>query len=302
MAATNDNPLCLSADDVVYAIDRAVPPRLRLAAPATVTIATLDARAGRLTRPEEVEATAPDYRDRFPRANPATGPIFVDDAEPGDVLSAEILAIDLDARGYCLVKPRFGVIADMVERPVARFAEVRDGAIDFAGVRLPLRPMVGVIATAPDGEPVGTAYVGRHGGNLDCNLVAVGATVHLPVRVPGALFYVGDVHATMGDGEVSGSGLEIAARITLRLSLRKGGATEWPWLETADRIVTLASAPTFDDAAEAAVRAMIPRIMARHGVSDTDAYMLASIRGDLQVNQACRSPIDTSVRFEFPRL
>ena len=124
----------------------------------------------------------------------------------------------------------------MVGRPVARFAEVRDGAIDFAGVRLPLRPMIGVIATAPDGEPVGTAYVGRHGGNLDCNLIAEGALVHLPVRVKGALFYIGDVHAVMGDGEVSGSGFEIAAKITVRLSLQKGGATEWPWLETADRI------------------------------------------------------------------
>ncbi len=207
----NTIPLTLSADDVVYAIDKAVPPRLRLSAPATVTIATLDARAGRLTQPDQVEATAPDYRDRFPKANPATGPIYIEGAEPGDVLTAEILRIDLGARGYTLVKPDFGVIRGVVERPVARFADVKDGAIDFAGVRLPVRPMVGVIATAPDGEPVGTAYVGRHGGNLDCNLIAEGATVHLPVRVPGALFYIGDVHAVMGDGEVSGSGFEIAA-------------------------------------------------------------------------------------------
>ena len=292
----------LSAEDVVYAIDKHAPPRLGVTPPGEVTIATLDARAGKLTRPEEVEATAPDYRDRFPKANPATGPIFIEGAEAGDVLTAEIARIDLDERGYTLVKPGFGVIPEMVEKPVARFAEIRDGAIDFAGVRLPLRPMVGVIATAPDGEPVGTAYVGRHGGNLDCNLIAEGARVHLPVRVKGALFFVGDVHAVMGDGEVSGSGFEIAARITVRLSLRKGGATEWPWLETADRIATLASAPLFDDAAEAAVRAMIPLLMARHGVSETDAYMLASIRGDLRANQACRSPIHTSVRFEFPKL
>lgn len=295
-------PLVLAAGEVVYAIGKDVRPRLRLQAPAEVRIATLDARAGRLTRPEEVESTAPDYRDRFPKANPATGPIFVDGAESGDVLTVEILDIALGPRGYTLVKPGFGVIPDMVERAVARFADVKDGAIDFAGVRLPLRPMVGVIATAPDGVPVGTAYVGRHGGNLDCNLIGVGARVHLPVRVPGALLYVGDVHATMGDGEISGSGFEIAAEVTLRVGLRKGGATEWPWLETADRVVTLASAPTFDEAAEAAIRAMIPLIMARHGVSDTDAYMLASIRGDLRVNQACRSPIDTSVRFEFPKL
>ena len=83
VARMNTNPLTLAADDVVYAIDKDVPPRLRLTAPAEVTIATLDARAGRLTRPEEVESTAPDYRDRFPRANPATGPIYVEGRRAG---------------------------------------------------------------------------------------------------------------------------------------------------------------------------------------------------------------------------
>jgi amidase len=292
----------LTAGEVVYAIDKDAPIRLRMNPPAEITIETLDARAGRFARPEDVEATAPDYRHRFPRANPATGPVFVEGAEPGDVLSAEVLSIEVGSRGYTLLKPDFGLIRGMVTRPVARFAEVKDRAIDFAGVRLPLRPMVGVIAAAPAGEPVGTAYVGRHGGNLDCNLIAEGATVHLPVRVAGGLFFIGDVHAAMGDGEVSGSGFEIAAKITLRLTLTKGGATEWPWLETADRIATLASAPTFDEAAEAAVRAMVPILVARHGVSETDAYMLCSIRGDLRVNQACRSPIDVSVRFEFPKV
>src|SRR6185369_9999954 len=82
-------PVTLSADDVVYAIDKAVPPRLTLVPPAEVIVATLDARAGRLRRPEDVESTAPDYRDRFPRANPATGPIAIEGAEPGDVITAE---------------------------------------------------------------------------------------------------------------------------------------------------------------------------------------------------------------------
>ncbi len=295
-------PAILPADDVVYAIDKAVPPRLSLTSPAEVIVATLDARAGRLRRPEDVESTAPDYRDRFPRANPATGPIAIDGAEPGDVLTAEILRIELDDRGYTLVKPGFGVLPEMVARPAARLCRIVDGAVEFGALRLPLRPMVGVIATAPDGEPVGTAYVGRHGGNLDCNLIAAGTRVHLPVRVPGALFFIGDVHAVMGDGEISGSGFEIGARIRLRLALQKGGATEWPWLETEDRIATLASAASFDEAAETAVRSMLGLLVARHGVSETEAYMLMSIRGDLRVNQACRSPIDASVRFEFPKL
>lgn len=292
----------LTASDVVYAIDRAVPPRLTVEAPAEIVIDTLDARAGRLKRPEDVETTAPDYRDRFPKANPATGPIAIAGAEPGDVLTAEILAIDLAESGYTLVKPGFGVLPGMVERPVARICPVVDGAIQFGSLRVPLRPMIGVIATAPDGDPVGTAYVGRHGGNLDCNLIAVGAKVHLPVRVPGALFFLGDIHAVMGDGEISGSGFEIAASVRLRLSLTKGGAVEWPWLETADRIVTLGAAKMLDDAADIAIGAMLKMLVARHGISETDAYMLLSIRGDLAINQACRSPVETSIRFEFPKL
>jgi amidase len=295
-------PYRLTADEVVYAIDAKVKPRLTLAAPAEVIIDTLDSRGGRLQRHEDVEATAPDYRDRFPRTNPATGPIAVMDAEPGDVLTAEILGIDLDDHGYTLAKPGFGVIADMVERPLARLCRVVDNTIHFGDLRLPARPMIGVIATAPSGEPRGTAFVGSYGGNLDCNLVTTGSKIRLPVRVPGALFFIGDVHATMGDGEISGTGFEIGARIHVRLSLTKSRALDWPWLETETLIVTLGAAPTFEQASDIAIRAMLLRLVAAYQITKVEAYMLMSIRGDLRINQACRSPVDTSVRFEFPKL
>ena len=295
-------PYHLRADEVVYALDASLKPRLTLEAPAEVVIDTLDARGGRLRRPEEVEATAPDYRDRFPRTNPATGPIAIEGAEPGDVLTVDILEIELDDHGYTLVKPGFGVIPDMVERPLARICPVVDGIVHFGDLRLPVRPMIGVIATAPSGEPRGTAFVGNYGGNLDCNLITVGSRVHLPVRVAGALFFVGDVHASMGDGEISGSGFEIAATVRLRLSLAKGGELEWPWLETEKHVVTLASAASIEKASDIAIRTMLRRLTESYAISEADAYMLMSIRGDLRINQACRSPVDTSVRFEFPKL
>jgi amidase len=295
-------PYHLRADEVVYALDASLKPRLTLEAPAEVVIDTLDARGGRLRRPEEVEATAPDYRDRFPRTNPATGPIAIEGAEPGDVLTVDILEIELDDHGYTLVKPGFGVIPDMVERPLARICPVVDGIVHFGDLRLPVRPMIGVIATAPSGEPRGTAFVGNYGGNLDCNLITVGSRVHLPVRVAGALFFVGDVHASMGDGEISGSGFEIAATVRLRLSLAKGGELEWPWLETEKHVVTLASAASIEKASDIAIRTMLRRLTKSYAISEADAYMLMSIRGDLRINQACRSPVDTSVRFEFPKL
>jgi amidase len=105
----------------------------------------------------------------------------------------------------------------------------------------------------------------------------------------------------MGDGEISGSGFETGARVHLRLTLTKGGAPEWPWLETENVTATLASAPTFEEAAQLAVQSMLRLLVERHGMSETDAYMVMSICGDLRVNQACRSPIDVSVRFEAPK-
>ena len=98
----------------------------------------------------------------------------------------------------------------------------------------------------------------------------------------------------MGDGEISGSGFEIAATVRLRLSLAKGGELEWPWLETENLMVTLASAPTFEQASDIAIRTMLRRLIETYAINEADAYMLMSIRGDLRVNQACRSPIDTS--------
>jgi len=136
---------------------------------------------------------------------------------------------------------------------------------------------------------------------MDCNLIAVGARVRLPVQVEGGLLFVGDVHATMGDGEVNGSGVEFGARVTLRLDLEKKNAVDWPTVETKDTLACIGSAPTFYDAAEIAVRNMVDRIARDLGVAKVDAYMLVSARGDLRLNQACRSPVEVSVRVEFPR-
>ena len=204
-----DNATLLTRDEVSYAIDSSAPPRLTVDTPAVVIVETHDARGGRLRRPEDVETTAPDYRDRFPRTNPATGPIAIAGAAPGDSIVVDVLNIELDDSGYILAKPNFGVLQNFLERPIARMCSIADGHVEVCGIRLRLRPMIGVLAVAPSGEPRGTAFVGSYGGNMDCNLIAVGSRVRLPVQVEGGLLFVGDVHATMGDGEVNGSGVEL---------------------------------------------------------------------------------------------
>lgn len=291
----------LSRDRVVHSIDPAAAPLLEVAAPCELVVETHDARGGRLKRPEDVVATAPDFAERFPRTNPATGPIRIRGAEPGDVLTVEVLDIRLDSYGFVMVKPDMGLVRGLVNEPVAKVCPVEDGLIHFGELRLPVRPMIGVLATAPADRAIATAHVGPHGGNMDCNRVAVGTKVHLPVRIAGAGFHVGDIHASMGDAEVTGSGLEIGARVHLALSLHKGGARDWPWMETPDLWITVGSAPDYEAASEIAVRQMMDLLVERLGVSAVEAFMLLSVRGDVRVNQACRSTIDTSVRVEFPK-
>lgn len=292
----------LDRAQVSFKFDAADPPRLEVAAPAEVMVETHDARSGKLKRAEEVMLTAPNFSDAFPKTNPATGPIRITGAEPGDALAIDVLGIELDAYGFLIVKPDFGLVRNLVNQPVAKIVPVEDGMIAFDKLRIPVRPMIGVMATAPAGAAIGTAYCGRHGGNMDNNRIRVGTRVHLPVRVPGASFYVGDVHAAMGDGEVCGTGVEIGARVHLRIQLVKGTAREWPWMETPELLIQAASAPTYEEASEIAVREMMALLGERLGLSPPDAFMLVSAIGDVRVNQACRSPIDVSVRVEVPKL
>jgi amidase len=291
----------LDRSELAYAIDPAAPPRLTVTPPCEVMIETHNSRSGKLHRPEDEEPTRPSYDDRFPRTNPATGPVHIEGAEPGDALVVDILRIDVDEVGYVMVKPDAGLVQGLVNNTLTKMLPVIDGHVHFDALRLPARPMIGVMATAAE-EAIGTAYIGRHGGNMDNNRVTAGTIVHLPVRVPGAAFFVGDLHATMGDGEMSGSGVEIGGRVHLRFGVEKGAATEWPWMETARHWITTASAPAFDEAAEIATRSMIALLGARVGVSAADAFALLTIAGDLRVNQLCRMPIGASARVEFPKL
>jgi amidase len=290
----------LDRSALAFAIDPAAPPRLEVAAPCEVMIETHDARSGKLKRPEDEPLTAPVFTDRFPKTNPATGPVRIHGAEPGDALVVEVLGIELNEQGFVMVKPDAGLVTGLVNRTETHMVAVRDGQVHFGRLRLPLRPMIGVMATAPEAA-IATAYIGPHGGNMDNNRLTVGTRIHLPVRVPGAQFYVGDLHATMGDGEISGSGVEIGGRVHLRLRLDKGAATQWPWMETNHLWITTAAAPGFDDAARIATQSMMTLLQAQLDVSASEAFALLSIAGDLKVNQLCLSTIGASARMEFPR-
>jgi amidase len=182
--------------------------------------------------------------------------------------------------------------------------DIVDGMVVFKDhLRFPVRPMVGVIGTAPAGEGVGTDRPGPHGGNMDHNDIRVGARVHLPVFVPGALLGIGDVHASMGDGEISITALEVCGEVTVRVDLVKGEDIARPWIEFPDCWIATGDGPLISDAIRVACEEMV-RLLRRHlGLSVDDAYLLLSIRGDVKVSQ-CADPsvLPATARVVMPRL
>jgi amidase len=137
---------------------------------------------------------------------------------------------------------------------------------------------------------------------MDFNDVTVGTICHLPVWVPGAGFGIGDVHATMGDGEVTGSAVEIPAEVTLRATLRKATRLARPWFETPDSWMTYACAPTVEDAQREALSHMATLLSERVGVTRPQAYLLLTARGDVRIGQSADCGLDHTVRVLFPKI
>ena len=234
------------------------------------------------------------------RINPATGPVYVDDAQPGDVLAVRIERIVLNQQAVMMTSPGLGVCGDQISAPTIRVIPVGDGFGTLPqGVRIPLNPMIGVIGTAPAGEPVSCGTPDAHGGNMDCRIITEGTTLYLPVNVPGALLAIGDLHAAMGDGEVSVCGMEIAGEVTVQVSVIKGRALPTPMAQTADTIYTIASARLLDDAASLAARNMVDFVRSETSLSTDDAVNLLSVAGDLQICQVV-DPLKTC-RYALPK-
>jgi amidase len=292
----------VSRTDCVYAVDAEQPPVTRVRVGDTFVVETHDARTGRLRRAEQVKETAPDFSSRFPKTNPATGPIYVEGLATGDALRVTILSIELDDVGFMVVKPDVGTVRGTVEEPRAMMVSVSDRCALFAdAIEIPLKPMVGFVATAPKEQPVGTAHVGSHGGNMDNPRVAPGACVVLPVEHDGGLLYIGDLHASMGDGEVCGTGIEIGGRVTIRVDIEEDPPMPPPYVQTDELLVSNGFGTTFYDAAEVATEALIGYLVRTYRLDRAGALALASAAGNLRLNQACAMPVDISVRMEFPR-
>jgi amidase len=211
--------------------------------------------------------------------NPATGPVAVAGAEAGMTLRVELLAVTCAAQGLIYGNDRRTGLIDL------RVPEMADGVVRFGESTFPLDPVVGVMGVAPATGDIPNSTPGRHGGNMDSTELKAGATVYLPITIPGALFGAGDIHALQADGEVCGMGIEVPGEILVRLSLLPRIISPWPLVEWPDHLSVLTAAATLDQAADLAVTAARDLLMDQTGVSDADSIMLQSMLCDLRVNQ-----------------
>lgn len=248
---------------------------------------TLDAFGDAIQKPDDTLALVKGD-------NPLTGPFFIDGAEPGDTIAVEFLNLEVNSsQGVGAFAPGFGALNSTDYTPMVQPAlperiwlypiHSSENTATFQAhdsnfsVKIPLHPFLGCIGVAPaNGEARSSVVPAEFGGNMDASESSVGNTLYLPVNVPGALLYMGDGHAAMGDGEIAGTAIEVPLRVRLRVRVIKGQRIEWPRFENRDEIMAVGIYRPLDDCLRIAFTQLIEWIHQDYGLSELDAYELLS--------------------------
>ena len=258
-------------------------------------VRTKDCFGNQIQKPED-ELDGIDWD----HTNPATGPIFVEGAVPGGALKVSVGAIEFDNKSVSCTGENEGVCGDRFNAWSTQVCEIDgDELVWDERLRIPLRPMIGVIGVAPEGDPINCGTPGSHGGNMDNTAITAGATLYFPVFADGALFGCGDMHAVMGDGEISVSGAEAAGWATVTLTAMPELKLVDPLIENATHFGVIASAETLDAAADRAVHEMVDLICDRTAEDPDKVVMLLSLVGDVQVCQMVDP--EKTIRFMVPK-
>jgi amidase len=291
----------IARDCIGYTYDPTAEPVLTVGPGSTLVFETQDARGGSMfVNPpgQLVDLPCPTPG----RGNPVTGPLAIDGARPGDALVVDVLEIRTISPGWCGGHAHVHPLSDgRIPRARGRVCNVAEGQVHFsARIHLPEQPMIGCIATAPAGEPINCGKPARCGGNLDHKVIGVGARVYLPVSHAGGLLWIGDVHAQQGDGELSGTAVEIAADVTVRVDIIPDLKLGWPWVETDDRLMSISASLDFAEARREAVESMMGVLEHQLGLEPAEALALISAIGDLRIGQAFGG-MEMTLRLEMPR-
>ena len=233
-----------------------------------------------------------------------TGPVYVEGAEPGDVLEVKILSILLSIDyGYNGCK---GFLPENCEPDtpikILNLDRSRMTAEFSPGIVLPLHPFYGSLGVAPAPElgRVSSNPPGRHAGNLDNRELVAGSTLYIPIFARGALFEIGDGHAAQGDGEVDQTAIETSLRGRLQLTVRKDMKLTWPRAETPTDYISMATDPDLTVATKTAIQEMIDFVAAQRKLTKHQAYQLVSLAGNVAVTQLVDKP-NVGVHVRMPK-
>ncbi|KGF22710.1 acetamidase/formamidase family protein [Corynebacterium tuscaniense] len=269
-------------------------PRLHIENGDQVTVQTMDCFSNTITDESQLFSTV-----GWDKVNPATGPIAINGAKPGDTLKVEILSIEIGDHATMTTHPDFGALPGTVEERT-RIIPIRDGKAHFSeDIAIELRPMIGVIGTSPATDSVPTGEPRQHGGNMDTKEIVAGSTLYLPVEVEGANLSLGDVHAVMGDSEVAVCGAEIAAEVRIRVTVLDGRPLPLPFLDSGDAVYTISSEIELMDAVKESTRMMRDWLSDVSPLDPTDSLMLLSLTGDTQISQIVDPRM--TARFRLPK-
>ncbi|NKI30922.1 acetamidase/formamidase family protein [Croceivirga thetidis] len=230
----------------------------------------------------------------FEPIHPLTGPVFVEDAKPGDVLKVTLHKIELGGWGWNAILPGFGFLADTIDTKYLKLYELgaeREEVQFNDDISIKLNPFPGVMGVAPDtSELLNTIPPRANGGNMDDPNMTEGTIMYFPVFVEGGLFSIGDGHAVQGLGEVCGTAIECPLRIVYEIELLKDKSIPEPQYETNDYYATTGFATTIDEAAKKATLYMVNYLKSEQGLSTEEAYALCSLQGDLQIAEVVDLP------------
>jgi acetamidase/formamidase len=291
----------LRPDAFNYVWDNSIDPALEIESGDLVELHVRDASDEQIHKGSGVEDVA---KLDFTHVNPISGPVFVKGAAPGDVLQVELVEFKPQDWGWTAIIPGFGLLADEFPDPWLRISEVdwAAGRVRFGeGITLPHSPFPGTLGVAlPEPGEHSIVPPSRFGGNMDIKHLRAGVTLLLPVGVEGALFSLGDTHATQGDGEVCGTAIETAMDVVVRLSVRRDLSIEAPQYvvpagavgeaeQSAYRVCT-GVGPDLMEAARDAVRATIVHLGEHRGLDREEAYAVASVAADLRIHEVVDAP------------
>ncbi|TAA73002.1 acetamidase/formamidase family protein [Planococcus salinarum] len=245
--------------------------------------------------------TEETHREDFDRSrlNPATGPIYINGMQKGDTLCVEVLDIKTGDYGIMMAAPGLGPLGNSVSNSSTKILPIYEDHVEFnETIKIPLQPMIGVAGVAPEEGEVSTALPGTHGGNLDTKDIKAGNKLYLPVFTEGALAAFGDLHAAMGDGELSGTGIETSGVIKVRFT-KVPFIIENPVVEDEKFFYFIASADTYEQAIHTALLQTTNQLASWLDFSFEDSYRVLSAVCDLKFSQIVNELV--TVRVAVPK-